>query len=333
VSATTLRAERRSLAPLFLIFGTTAVLAGAVATGTGRTGVLFLSVCLIAVTFAAIARTALIRWRTLVATLILIILFIPMRRYSLPGSLPFQLEPYRLFVFLVVIGWVASLLVDRRTRFRRTGFEGPVLLIVGGVVGSDIANPGRVTALSSDVAKSLTFFISFVLVLYLISSVVRRLEDVDYLVKRLVFGGGVVAFFAIIEARTGFNVFNHLSRVVPILHGGEISGPAFLRLGSAKLRVFGSAEHPIALSAALVMLIPLAGYLWHRYRQRRWALCVVVLATATASTVSRTGIVMLVVVAVVFVWLRPAQMRRLSPALLPALTPAAAVGWPTSAPG
>jgi polysaccharide biosynthesis protein PslJ len=320
VNATSLRAERRSLAPLLLLFGTTAALTGAVAAGTGRRGVLFLSVCLIVASFAAVARPAAsIRWRTLIATLILIILFIPMRRYSLPGSLPFQLEPYRIFVFLVVIGWAASLLVDARMSFRRTGFDAPILVIVAGVVGSEIANPGRVAGLSSDVAKSLTFFVSFVLVLYLISSVLRRLEDVDYLVKRLVFGGGVVAFFAIIEARTGFNVFNHLSRVIPILHGGEIGGPAFRRLGSAHLRVFGSAEHPIALSAALVMLIPLAGYLWRRYRQRRWALFLLLLAAASASTVSRTGIVMLVVVALVFVWLRPAEMRRLSPALLPVL--------------
>ena len=270
-------------------------------------------------TVAAVCRPAVLRWRQLVTTLIVIILFIPMRRYSLPGTLPFQLEPYRLFVLLVVLGWLASLLVDRRLHFRRTGFEAPLALIVGAVIGSDIANPGRVAGVSSEVAKSLTFFVSFVLVLYMISSVVHRLEDVDYLVKALVFCGGVVGVFAVIEARTGFNVFNHLSRILPFLRYGQIAGPAFVRLGTAKLRVFGSAEHPIALSAALVMLIPLAIYLWRRYRQRRWCLCALALAAASASTVSRTGVVMLLVTGIVFILLRPRQARRYWPALFPAL--------------
>ena len=36
-----------------------------------------------------------IGWPRLIAALILIILFIPIRRYTLPANLPFQLEPYR----------------------------------------------------------------------------------------------------------------------------------------------------------------------------------------------------------------------------------------------
>ena len=76
-----------------------------------------------------------------------------------------------------------------------------------------------------------------------------------------------VAFFAIVEARTGFNVFNHIDRVVPVLQPGEEGKPgAFLKYGAARLRVFGPAQHPIALSAAFVMLTPLALYLARRYR-------------------------------------------------------------------
>ena len=111
------------------------------------------------------------------------------------------------------------------------------------------------------------FFLSFVLVLYMTASVIRRLDNIDYLAKTLVGGGAVVAFFSIIEARTGINAFNHLDRVIPFLQpGGEGEPEAFLKFGSAKLRVFGSAQHPIALSAAFVMLAPLALYLARRYR-------------------------------------------------------------------
>ena len=46
--------------------------------------------------------------------------------------------------------------------------------------------------------------------------------------------------------------------MIPILQPGAEGEPeAFLKFGAAKLRVFGSAQHPIALSAAFVMLAPL----------------------------------------------------------------------------
>ena len=172
---------------------------------------------------------------------------------------------------------------------------------------------------STEVNKSLMFFLSFVLVIYVITSVVTRREDVDYLAKTLVAGGGVVALLAIIEARTGFNLFNHLSTVMPFLQdqGGDVGG--YQRLGTAKLRVFASAQHPIALSGALVMLVPFAVYLARRYGQRRWIGCALALGIASSATVSRTGILMFVVVAIVFLWLRPRETRRLWPLIIPAL--------------
>jgi O-antigen ligase len=65
-----------------------------------------------------------------------------------------------------------------------------------------------------------------------------------------------------------------------------------------------------------VMLVPLSAYLARRYRQRRWYVCALVLVAACAATVSRTGVLMLVVVGVVFLWLRPRETSRLWPALL-----------------
>jgi polysaccharide biosynthesis protein PslJ len=266
-------------------------------------------------TLAAISKAYFVAWPQLIAALIAIILFVPIRRYALPGSLPFQLEPYRVFVALLIVGWVVSLLVDPRVRFRRTGFEGPLTVIAASVLASVVANPGRVGDVSSVVDKKLMFFFSFVLVLYLTVSVVRRLDNIDYLIRALVSGGAVVAFFAIVEARTGFNVFDHLHRVVPGLSLSAETG-GFVRMGTAKLRVFASAQHPIALSAALVMLTPLALYLARRYRQRRWLVCAIALVAGSTSTVSRTGVIMFAVVGIVFLWLRPRETMRLWPALL-----------------
>ena len=51
-----------------------------------------------------------LQWHVLLAMLIGVILFIPIRRYTMPGALPFELEPYRLLVAFLLLGWVASLL-------------------------------------------------------------------------------------------------------------------------------------------------------------------------------------------------------------------------------
>jgi O-antigen ligase len=291
----------------------------AVGVVTGTAAVVPITLVLLVALAAIALSVGFVAWTPLIGALILLILFVPMRRYFLPVDLPFQLEPYRVFIIVLVLGWCAALLVDERTRFRRTGFEAPIICILGATIASVVANAERVGPISSYVDKKLMFLLSFVLVLYLIASVIRRVEDVDALVKTLVVGGTVVAVSGIVEARTGFNVFNHLAQIVPVLRYEEILGPDFIRFGAAKLRIFGSAEHPIALSALFVMLAPLAVYLARRHRQRRWMFCAVVLAVACAATVSRTGILMLVVVVLVYLWLRPRDTIRLWPAAVVAL--------------
>ena len=53
----------------------------------------------------------------------------------------------------------------------------------------------------------MTFFGSFFLLFFVIVSCCRRFEDVEKLVKVLVLGSCVVAFFGIVQSRTGFNIF------------------------------------------------------------------------------------------------------------------------------
>jgi O-antigen ligase len=264
-----------------------------------------------------VIRLPIVPWRHLLAALILVILLVPIRRYSLPADLPVQIELYRLLVAVLVVGWLGALLVDRRVQLRRTGFEGPLAVIVGAAIASIVANPGRVAGTSAEVNKQLMFLLSFVVVLYLLVSGIRSLSDVDFLARCLVVGGAIVSVFAIIEARLGYNAFNHLAAVMPFLRDlGDVGG--FERVGTGQLRVFGSAQHPIALSAALVMLAPFAIYLARRHGQRRWLLCALLLGVACASTVSRTGVVMFLVIALTFLWIRPRETLRLWPAILAA---------------
>jgi O-antigen ligase len=264
-----------------------------------------------------VAYRSLLSWDSLLATLVLVILFVPIQRYVLPGSLPFELEPYRLLVAFIVAGWTASLLVDPSVRLRRTGLELPVVLIVAAVLGSIVANGGRVAAREPEVVKGVTFFLSFVLLLFLIASVVRTRAQIDRLLRVLVVGGAVVASLAIVESRTQYNAFDHLAGVVPLLHSGDFSVASAEEGRGA--RAYASAQHPIALGAALVMLIPLAIYLVRRSARAYWWIAVGLLSIGALATLSRTSVLMLVAVAGVFFWLRRRETRRFWPLLVPAL--------------
>jgi O-antigen ligase len=56
------------------------------------------------------------------------------------------------------------------------------------------------------------------------------------------------------------------------------------------------------------MLVPLGGYLAARTHQRRWWLATLLLLAAALGTLSRTGVVMLAVIAIVYLILRPREM-------------------------
>jgi hypothetical protein len=160
------------------------------------------------------------------------------------------------------------------------------------------------------------FFASFLILYYLIASVVRRQRDLDALVAVLAGGGAVVALAAMIESRTGYNVFDHLRSVMPFLSDQHIPRPT---VRGARLRAYASAQHPIALGAVLVMLIPLALYRAHALRKPLWWIVTAVLVLGALSTVSRTAVVMLGVVTLVYLLLRTEQTKRLWPLLIPAL--------------
>jgi O-antigen ligase/polysaccharide polymerase Wzy-like membrane protein len=266
----------------------------------------------------ALVHARLLSWKALMAMTIAIILFIPIRRYTMPGALPFELEPYRLMVAFLGAGWMVSMLVDHRVRLRSSGFEAPLILFGFAMLGSVIVNTGRINALAVQdvVLKKLTFFASFFLILYLIVSVVRTRDMVDWVVKWLVAGGAIVGAFSVYEAWTGFNVFSNLQRVIPILH---LEFAPEMDVRGSRLRVFGSSQHPIALGVAFAMLLPLAVYLTHKYRQKRWWLAGGIIVLAAFSTVSRTTILMLIVVFISFLRLRPTETKKLWMVILPGL--------------
>jgi hypothetical protein len=302
---------RRPPAAFFVLTGVIALTAVAVVEERGlHRGVPLLALIALVTPWISV----LTRWRTLLSGLLLIILFVPMSRYTLGGALPFKLEPYRIYVAALALGWLLSILVDRRVRLRRSAFDAPLLTILGISVLSEIANPSRVKELFSVVLKGQTFFISFFVVYFLIISLVRTRLDVQFFVRVLAWGGAVVAFFGIIERRTGYNIFNHLQSFFPFLQfqgGGE-------QFRSGRLRVLASSQHPIALSVLLVILLPLVLYL-ARCSGRKWLLIAGLYIVAIFTTASRTGIIGLVILTIVYLALQPRTVLRAWPAVIPLL--------------
>lgn len=298
----------------FLVIGAAMLtLVTAVAQGSPRVS---LAVGGLTIVAALATGRVLWEWQSLLVTLVAVILFIPIRRYGVPVRLPFELEPYRIVVAFIATGWLTSLLIDPRVRVRRTGFEAPLGLLLVAVLGSEVANPGRVTAFSSLVVKKLTFLASFAIIFYVIVSVGRSRAAIELIVKTLVGGAAAVAACAVYESRTGYNVFDHLSGILPFLEHNVVA--SFGDRG-ARLRVYASAQHPIALGAALVMAIPFAYYLVQSTGRRRWWAAMILLAVGALATVSRTSIVMLLVIVVVYAWLRRREVKRLWPLIVPLL--------------
>ena len=263
---------------------------------------------------AAIAawHRVLLRWPVVLGLLISLMLLIPVGRYSITVQLPFGLELYRLTVAFVLACWFASLLVDSSVRLRRSPFDGSLAIIVCVTLASIAFNPGRVAPLQGPVLKAVTFFLSFVLLYFFVVSVVRGRAVVENLTKLLVAGSAVVAVFATLEQRTGFNIFDRIGNVLPFLRfEGEIES---LRYGI--VRAVGSSSHPIELGVLLAMVLPL-GLALVFGSGPRWWIPTGALAVGVMTSVSRTPLLVLAAAGVILLWLRPRDVRKLLPLVVP----------------
>ena len=92
--------RRGPLASTTIVLGAVALLAISIVAGHVRT----VAPAILLVVVAVVAWRRLLTWQALVGMTILVILFIPIKRYTLPSSLPFHLEPYRLLIGFVING-------------------------------------------------------------------------------------------------------------------------------------------------------------------------------------------------------------------------------------
>jgi O-antigen ligase/polysaccharide polymerase Wzy-like membrane protein len=258
-----------------------------------------------------------ITWVHAITLLVFIVWLIPIKSYRLPVNLPFNLEVYRLLVLLLMFGWVGSALLGK-VRFEAGGVGKPLLLLAGGAVASQVVNFGDIDSAGAgtQAIKSLSFFISFLIVFALVYSSIQTLIDINRVLEALVIGGTIVAITALYEARTRYNLFTHLDDWIPALQQVRERGES---VRGSKLRAFASAQHPIALGSALALTAPFAIYLARQARTRLglafWVSASAVLIAGAFATVSRTIVVMLVPMVLVALWLRRREAMRFWPLL------------------
>jgi hypothetical protein len=267
-----------------------------------------------------VLHDGILAWHYLVIAIVLVVLFVPARRFTLPAALPFAMEPYRLLVAVILLAWGASLLVDYRVRLRATPFDGPLLCFVGLAAASLFVNHARASSVLPVLSKKLVLFASVLLLAYMIASILTRLDLVAAVVKTLVVGGAVVSVGAIFEARTGFNVFDHVDRTLPFFDFHSVYDPNVATDSrGGRIRAIASAQHPIELAAVLVLLMPLAFVLAYSTGLRRWWIALALMAPATLGALSRTSVPMIFAVIGVALWVRRKEVVRLWPALIPLL--------------
>jgi O-antigen ligase len=257
-----------------------------------------------------------LEWKWLVGLFLLVVFFIPPRRYAIPAGLPFELDPYRLVLAGLLVAWLFSALSDEEMRLRSSGLLAPLLIFGVAIVGSIAANPGRVSAYETSVVKVLSVFIGFFLVFFLLVNVLRTRESCETALRVLVLGGAILALLAIIERKTGWSPFNDLSRYIPLIQpstgipGQDATGYVDVFRG---VRALGSAEHPIALGALLAMLAPVAAGLAVVRRQAIWLASLVLLVMGSFASNSRTPVLMLFAWAIMFTILRWSDAKRFIP--------------------
>lgn len=261
----------------------------------------------------------LLTWNRALAALVLVVWLVPIKLYTLPVHLPFSLELYRLLLIVLLCVWAAAIVRGRKT-IGAGGLGKPLVVLAGVAALSIAANIHAIVdgGLQTQALKSLSYFLSFLLAYVLVFSTVDGVRGVRTVAKALVAGGVVVAVAALYESRTHDNVFQHLHAWLPLLKPTHAVSAPHVRDG--QLRVTASAQHPIALGAALVTALPFALYFatHARTRARAWAAWAgaALLLAGAAATVSRTVVLMLLAMLAVGLLLRRGEIARRWPVLL-----------------
>ena len=250
-------AARPRLVPLVLIGGGMLALAAGVVVGgdaTAAGAVAFLCACALAL---GEATRSIVTWPNAVLAFVAVIWFVPIRLYSLPVTLPFELELYRLLILLMVLAFVMSAIQTGR-EVDAVGAGKPLYALALAALTSQAIHTNDLAAsgTQSQALKSLSFFLSFVVIFLLVASTIDSVRDVDRSSCRPRYRRCRRLARSPLRGPHPLQRFRPPRRV-PAARATSARSPRC----AGRLRVHSSAQHPIALGAALIMVVPLAMYL------------------------------------------------------------------------
>lgn len=323
-------AETRRTSPLVIAGLGAAALASTVALEPKAAAFGAFAFALAAIIAVRETSDSLITWPNALVGLILVVWFVPIRLYRLPVELPFNLELYRVAVVVLMFAFVVAVLGGYLLP-TAAGHGKPVAALAGIALVTQIINRDAIDVPGGapTAFKSLSYFLSFLAIFLLVASGIQRVADVGKIFAGLTFGGALVAVAAVYESRARVNVFDNLDNWFPLLDKLERE---VVEVRGGRLRVRASSQHPIALGAAMTMVVPIAlisaQHAATRARQSAWVIGAMLCAFGALVTVSRTVVAMAIGMTLVGLLLRPRQVLRLWPLLiiLPPLAHAAAPG-------
>ena len=217
----------------------------------------------------------------------------------------------------MVVGFVTSSIATGR-QVDTVGAGMPLFLLAVAALTSQIVNTEGMNVPGSEgqAIKSLSFFISFIVVFVLVASTIDSVRDVDKILAGIVVCGALVSLAALYEGRTHDNLFDRLDEWLPFSRNER----EIFDVRGGRLRVHASAQHPIALGAALIMVVPFAMYLAEKaakgLKSAFWVATAGILMIGALATISRTAVAMGVTMLILALWVRPGILPRLLPVLL-----------------
>jgi len=272
-----------------------------------------------------LARRVVLTWVGGLGILLAVVMFIPVRRYALPIPLPFQLEPYRVVLVLLLLALVGALLLDRSRRWQPIAFGWPIGIFVATLVVSIPVNGASLVeqGLASTAVGALLNYVILLSAFFITRQLLTTERIVMGFATALVWCGVVVALLAVVERVTRVNVFWRLSTFLPLDMIAD-EGSDF-RAGG--YRSYASSQHPIALSVMLCILIPVAIYLavYGRRPVNEWTRRIVyglasaALLMGVLAAVSRTAVVVLAIMTLMTLLVRPYLALTLIGLALPAV--------------
>jgi hypothetical protein len=265
-------------------------------------------------------RRVVFSWTTLLVAPVLVLMLVPLTRFTVRP--PLSVQPLVLVVLVgaALVGFAFA--TDRRFTWQRSPLAWAVSTFIIAQFASIVVNIESLYEggfLFNVLREMVLYTVTVFLLFFLVRQLIRSERTLHLLIGLVVVVGAVIGVLSLVERATGFNVFYTLGYYLPL--SGSSDFVSFSRDGEA--RAAGPTAHPIELGVLLPLLLPLA--VWQiahaswpavaRVRIVFWSAMTVLILAGTLAAVSRTSIVMILLMVAVTCVLRP----KLIPAVLGSL--------------